>query len=278
MKKIITILLAVMMLLALTACGSKTVDTPAGGKDNEKSMTLTQSGTGELKLKDFIESSKIVNKSWTEATINEVKTRYNVNYENKNTTLMGGDEDIRFYGKDTRHITREIDGVEVVTYDETVSVRYLYGTEMQLTSYDVGIDEEMPSTTKIQSVSYIIVANAPDLTPEIKQIIMNRVGEDFSFIGKNECFTLVDILNTLGMQETDKTVYEAIEKGLEYEAYYNTEYGEVSLEYYEYGDTKTVEFVFMDDNAIYSYIDISEISQDVAEGTYSEIVIDIIKK
>lgn len=58
MKKIITILLAVMMLLALTACGGKAVDTPAGGKDDEKNMTLTQSGTGELKLKDFIESPK----------------------------------------------------------------------------------------------------------------------------------------------------------------------------------------------------------------------------
>ena len=33
MKKIITILLAVMMVLTLSACGSKTVDTPAGGEE-----------------------------------------------------------------------------------------------------------------------------------------------------------------------------------------------------------------------------------------------------
>ena len=33
MKKIITILLAVMMVLTLSACGSKTVDTPVGGED-----------------------------------------------------------------------------------------------------------------------------------------------------------------------------------------------------------------------------------------------------
>jgi len=117
----------------------------------------------------------------------------------------------------------------------------------------------------------------PSLILERKEEIMNRTGYFFPFIEDNKCYTLVDILNALGMQDTDKTIFEAIEKSVEYDAEYNSEFGKVELTYYPENMGELV-FRFKDENSIYSSINIAEIKEETEEGNYLQIEVRIYKK
>lgn len=286
MKKKSLIIVAIIAIISiistvvLVSNSNNKKETNSGEKKDEME-TLTQSGTGEIKLKDFIESPKVVNKSWTEATINELKTIYNVNENKQHSTIpLAGNEELWIYfsGKNDGTTTTKTNGVEITTYDENVTVKDLFGTSIRVSSVDLKVDEIAPETLKTDSITYTMQTDAPDLTEERKQEIMDRTGYFYPFMENNKCYTLVDVLNALGMKETDKTIYEAIQKSTEYDAVYNSEFGKVNLTYYPNDNTGEIYLIFKDENAVYDSVQIVEGNEKTGEGTYSQIEVRIYKK
>ena len=88
-KTILLIFILIPMMFCLCGCGNKEVTETKGEVNVEEndSEELEMNGTGEIKLKEFIESPKVLSRQWEEVTINEVKTTYNVNENNESNTI-----------------------------------------------------------------------------------------------------------------------------------------------------------------------------------------------
>ena len=274
-RKILVLLVLIPMLFILCGCSDEKVKT-SDNKDNvktEESDELAIDGTGEVNFKEFVESFKIANKTWTEVSIDEAKAFYQVN-ENKETstiTLPNGDEIWGSYSGKGVTATIEKDGEEVTVYNESVKVKELNGSNLWLTSEDIVLDGERPKDLKVDHMHFDMVCKTPDMTEENKQAVIEKSKLFSTFISENKCNSLESIIKALGMEETDKTLFKAIEEGLEYSAEYKSDYGNLDMSYYTDGESKTLTFKFDDES------EIEEIGINGLDSEYGEIQVYIYK-
>ena len=276
MKRIfLSSILLITLLFVLTGCSNNDTTSQFNDKNDEVAIEeLELNGTGEINLKDFIESFKLANKSWTEVSIEEAKLYYKVNENNETSTipLANGDELWGYYsGKENGTTTiEEADGTSVTVYDEYISVKDLYGSSLSLRSEDIDVNKAAPAEVKVDHISFNILLDSPEMTEENKQEILEKSKIFSTIISENKCDSLETLLKAIGMETTDKTTLEAIEKELPYYAEYKSDLGNVEFDYNP-GDNY-IQFSFDDDNE-YNSISIQEISN---EG-YKEIQIFIHK-
>lgn len=274
-RKILVLLVLIPMLFILCGCSDEKVKN-AGSNDKtnvDKSEELTIDGTGEVKLKEFVESFKVMNKTWTEVSVAESKLYYKVNENDITSTIPlpdGGELWGSYSGKEN-YVSIESNGVTVDLYNESVSVKDINGASIRIVSEDIDLNKAVPSDVRTDYISFNMVVKSPDFTEENKQQIINNSKRFSTFIGENKCDSLKAILKALGMEESDKTVFEAIEKGFEYNAEYKSDLGNVEMTYYSDGMSKTLTFKFDDE------CDIEEININEMDEEYREIQISIYK-
>ena len=280
-KTILLIFILIPMMFFLCGCGNKEV-TETNSKVNVEendSEELEMNGTGEIKLKEFIESPKVLSRQWEDVTINEVKTTYNVNENNESNTIdltNGNELWISYSGKDG-YAEIEKDGVRTKVYTEDVSIRDVMGVNLRLSSQDLIYDDPLPEKLNIGMLDFELQTNAPGMDDTVKKDLLDKSEMFYPYIKENNCNSLEAILNALGMKETDKTIYEAIENKVEYDATYNSEYGEVRVDVYTDEQNANVEFIFEDENCEYDKVSITEMKDELEDGTYSSIEVVIIK-
>ena len=183
---------------------------------------------------------------------------------------------ISYSGKDN-YAEIEKDGVNTKVYTEDISIRDVMGVNLRVSSQDLIYDDPLPEKLDIGMLDFELQTNAPGMNDTVKNDLLDKSEIFYPYIKENNCNSLEAILNALGMKETDKSIYEAIENNIEYDATYNSEYGEVRVDVYSDEQNATIDFIFEDENCEYDKVSISEIKENVEDGIYSSIEVVIIK-
>ena len=141
MKKTILILfILIPMMFCLCGCGNKEVtEVKSDVKNEDTTEELEIDGTGEVNFKEFVDSFKVMNKTWTEVSIAELKSYYKVNENDISSTIPlpdGGELWGHYSGKEN-YTTIESDGVSVDLYTEDISVKDTNGANIRIISEDI---------------------------------------------------------------------------------------------------------------------------------------------
>lgn len=281
MKKILKLsAILVIMLVTLTGCqkNEPKKETKNTNVDEVVEEELTIDGTGEIKLKEFIESPKIANKSWLETTTDEIKLVYNVNVEKEHNTIKKNGEEFWVHFSEGGYGT-ERSGVLVEYTKQAVNVKDMYGCSIRTTCQPIIKGEPVPEKLTVESVGFDMVIAGTEADETTKSKVLESSENFMPFIKANNCDSLEDVLIALGMEETDKSLLKAIREfdvEGQYHAEYTSDYGNVSVAYYQdNSQMREVRFDFEDENCEFEYVIIGEMSD--GSGT-KELTIDISKK
>lgn len=279
LKHILLTCILVVILFSLTACSNNTYN--SSDKEITTKENLKLNGTGEISLKEFIESPSIEDTAWVSQTFNTLKSRSGTNSKYARSTMMynGKQFDVSYDDGQDSYVTTKVDDKEVYYTEQVLTISDDIAAKISFLSEPYSIGKDVPETLSIDKCYYSVTLTIPDVDKKSVKNSVDNAAFLYPYLQKYNCFSIKAIAETLGMNLTDKSMIKAIENNLEYSAQYTSEFGTIDA-FYEYskdseGVTKSLTFVVKDETSSFWRAEIHETSH---KNGYENLDINLFKR